>query len=256
MHHLGDWESRKTPQWIVHHGYRKADRVIVHGRTLREIAADAIGVSRDVIDVVPMIAVGDRPEMTAMSEEENLILFFGRIWAYKGLEYLIRALPRISESVPDARILIAGTGDDFSPYRALMHDPSRFIIHNRWIPDEERAELFQSAAVVVLPYIDATQSGVIPIAYAFSKPVVATTTGGLPDLVDHGTTGLLVPPREVEALADAIVQILTDDALRRRMGEAGNRKLKAECAPNIVAAATADVYRRAIEAHESSVGGG
>ena len=63
----------------------------------------------------------------------------------------------------------------------MMVHPERFIVHNEYVSDEKRAELFRRASVVVLPYIEASQSGIIPIAYRFGKPVVATTVGGLPE---------------------------------------------------------------------------
>ncbi len=255
-HHLGDRGQQNTPQRVMDFGYRKADRIIVHGQDLKHAIAQVVTIPRDKIHVIPHIAIGDRPEEERADEERNLILFFGRIWRYKGLDYLIRAQPRITDAIPDAKILIAGTGEDFSTYERMMVDSSKFVVENRWISHDERALMFQRASVVVLPYVEATQSGVVPVAYTYSKPVVATRTGGLPDIVDHGQTGLLVPPRDDEALADAIIALLRDDKLRRRMGIAGRQKLDAECAPEVVARQTADVYRRAIEDARNTSGHG
>ena len=166
-----------------------------------------------------------------LPDEEPRILFFGRIWEYKGLEYLIRAEPLITSKVPQAKIVIAGRGEDFERYRRMMVHPERFIVHNEYVSDEKRADLFRRASVVVLPYIEASQSGVIPIAYRFGKPVVATTVGGLPFMVDHGRTGYLVPPRDSNALAEAIIPLLQSEELRRQFGENGRRKVNIECAP-------------------------
>jgi glycosyltransferase involved in cell wall biosynthesis len=99
--------------------------------------------------------------------------------------------------------------------------------------------------VVVLPYVEATQSGVIPVAYSFGKPVVATTVGGLPAQVDDGKTGYLVPPRDERALADAVVRLLCNRDLRRQLGANGKRKVTAECSPEIVARNTLAVYQLA-----------
>jgi glycosyltransferase involved in cell wall biosynthesis len=99
---------------------------------------------------------------------------------------------------------------------------------------------------VVLPYIEASQSGVVPVAYRFGKAVVASRVGGVPDLVDDGRTGLLVPPRNVHALASAIVRLLQDDALRQAMGQAGRNKMEAECSPQAVANLTMAVYQKTI----------
>jgi len=154
--------------------------------------------------------------------------------------------------VPDARIVIAGEGEDFARYRRMMANPEQFIVRNEYVTDAERNELFRRASVVVLPYVEASQSAVIPVAYQSSKPVVATTVGGLPELVDHGRTGLLVPPRDERALAEAVVRILSDGDLRRRLGAGGRRKLDRECSPAAVANQTLEVYRRALKGGESA----
>ena len=111
---------------------------------------------------------------------------------------------------------------------------------------KEVSQLFRQANVVVLPYIEATQSGVVPVAYTFGKPVVATTVGGLPEQVEHEQTGLLVPPRDERALADAVVRLLKDRDLRHRMGQNGKRKLEREWNPEVVARRTRVVYAEAL----------
>ena len=109
------------------------------------------------------------------------------------------------------------------------------------------AALFQESSVVVLPYVEATQSGVVPVAYTFAKPVVATGTGALAEAVEHGVTGILVPPRDPQALADAIVRLLRDKSLRERMGRAGQQKLETEQSPAAVIDKTVAIYHQAIE---------
>jgi glycosyltransferase involved in cell wall biosynthesis len=133
----------------------------------------------------------------------------------------------------------------------MMVDPKRFIVFNEYISDEKRAELFRRASVVVLPYIEASQSFIISIAYRFGKPVVATNVGGLPEMVDEGQTGYLVPPRDVDALADAIVRLMLDGETRRRFGENGRRKVNAQCAPEKVGQMTVDVYCQAMSGRQA-----
>jgi len=244
--HAGDRSSRRTWQRVMHFGYRRATRLITHAQQMRRSVIDLVGIDPDRIDVVPHVAIGEAPDCAAVEEEENLVLFFGRIWEYKGLDYLIRAEPRITARVPDARIMIAGRGDKLEGYRSQMIHPERFLVRNQWISYQERAEMFQRASLVVLPYTESTQSGVIPVAYTFSKPVVATRTGGLPEMVDDGETGYLVPPRDESALADAIVRLLQNKKRRRAMGTAGRRKLDSQWSPEIVAEQTFEVYQRAV----------
>ncbi|MDX1522316.1 MAG: glycosyltransferase family 4 protein, partial [Anaerolineae bacterium] len=157
-----------------------------------------------------------------------------------------RAEPLITAQVPNARIMIAGKGEDFGRYRRLMRDPERFIVYNEFIPHEQVAPFFRRASVVALPYIDATQSGVIPTAYTFGKPVVVTTVGGLPSMVEHGRTGYLVPPRDEQALAEAIIRLLQDKALRRKLGANGKRKVDSEYSAENVARKTLQVYEETV----------
>jgi glycosyltransferase involved in cell wall biosynthesis len=245
-HHPGDKPSQKTPQRILDFGYHRAAQIIVHGHRLKQAVIDDLHISGEIVHVIPHIVLGDDTAQPHVQEEAHSILFFGRIWAYKGLEYLIRAEPLITAQIPEAKILIAGEGEDFSHFQRMMAHPEHFIIHNTYVSDDERAALFRRASIVVLPYIEASQSGVIPIAYTFAKPVIATTVGSLPEMVEDGHTGYLVPPRDEKALAEAIVRLLQNPDVRHTLGANGKRKLDTECAPAVVAQQTLDVYRRAL----------
>ena len=127
-------------------------------------------------------------------------------------------------------------------------------MYNEFVSVEKRAELFARAAVVVLPYVEASQSGVVPVAYSFAKPVVATAVGGLPEAIDDGKTGYLVPPRDEHALADAVVRLLRAPDLRHHLGEGGRRKLEAEWSPQAVADRTLAVYELARNRHNGEAG--
>jgi starch synthase len=244
--HPGDQPLQQTPFFIEMFARRRADQIIVHTRHTDELIARELNRDGQNISIIPHIQIGEEFGSAAAPEEEHLVLFFGRIWEYKGLEYLIRAEPLISARVKDARILIAGRGEDFSRYARMMVNPDRFIVHNEFISDERAAEYFQRASVVVLPYIEASQSGVIPMAYSAGKPVVATTVGGLPEMVEDSRTGYLIAPRDETQLADAVVRLLLDAPLRRQMGANGKYKIETEGSPQVIARKTIDVYRRAL----------
>ena len=245
-HHVGDRVSQKTPQAVMDFGFRRASRLIVHARKVKEVIVDECAIPAEIVDIVPHISLGSAMDPTPWHEHPPTVLFYGRIWEYKGLEYLIRAEPLITTEIPDVRIIIAGEGEDFGRYRRMMVHPDRFVVYNEFVSEERCAELFRQASLVVLPYIEASQSGVIPLAYTWMKPVVATRVGGLPEMVDEGHTGYLVPPRDERALATVIVRLLRDKPLCRQLGLNATRKLEAECAPTVVARQTLDVYHRAV----------
>ena len=247
-HHAGDTVSKKTPQWLMDYGFRKADHVIVHGNALADQVQELFGFSQNHVHVIPHVAMGSSGVQSLVSEgteEPGTVLFFGRIYQYKGLRTLIAAEPLIAEQVKDFKIVIGGAGDDFDQYTAAMQTPARFDVHNRWISDEERVGFFQRASMVVLPYDEATQSGVVPVAYNYAKPVVATTVGALAECVTDEETGLLVPPRDPVALANAIVRLLKNPQEAAEMGRAGKEMLKRDWSPSVVAEQTVDVYRKA-----------
>lgn len=154
-------------------------------------------------------------EKTTKKNRHN-VLFFGRISPYKGIDYLCQAMLKVKEQVPDATLTIAGGGKiyfDITPYQ--KQDWVKVI--NRYVGMEELAGLLQNCSLSVCPYTDATQSGVIMTSCSLCKPVVATNVGGLGEMVDDQKTGLLVPPKDVDALAQGIITLLKNDMLRKEM---------------------------------------
>jgi glycosyltransferase involved in cell wall biosynthesis len=189
-----------------------SNQIIVHGEKLKEQMIKEYNLPDEKVHAIPIgehrVIPFKKYEREDLKEDQNLILFFGRIKKYKGLRYLIKAEPMISKEIPNTKIVIAGVGEDFKKYEEIMLNKDNFVIYNHYISYKEGAELFQRCSIVVLPYIGASQSGVISTAYGFKKAVVVTNVGAIPEIVDDGVTGLIVPPRNPEALADAIVKLL------------------------------------------------
>ena len=120
---------------------------------------------------------------------------------------------------------------------------------DRFISADEVPALFRRATCVVLPYTDATQSGVSAMAFACSRPVIATNVGDVADVVIDGRTGLIVPPRDARALADAMEKVLVDRKLRDSLATGAARFAKEKLSWPCVADATYDTYRRAFKSH-------
>ena len=143
----------------------------------------------------------------ALPDDARVLLFFGLIRDYKGLDLLIKAFGMLDERY---HLVIAGEPyGDFSEYEKLIAaSPQRGHIHlyARYIADAEVPGFFGAADAVVLPYRSATQSGITAIAYHFGVPVIATDVGGLKEALYDGRTGILVPEVNASALAAGIVQ--------------------------------------------------
>jgi glycosyltransferase involved in cell wall biosynthesis len=215
---------------------RAAGLIFVHGERLREeLIANAR--PRAPIVVVPHgVDAGDRRPLP----ERPSILFFGRMSPYKGLDVLLDALPRVWGKAPDATLTIAGAGD-VEDHPALA-DP-RVELRREHVPDGELPGLFGAATCVALPYRQASQSGVGSLAKLYGRPMVVTDAGGLPELVGDGS-GLVVPAEDRERLADALLEVLLDAALARRLGEAGRATAESGADWESVAELTLDAYRR------------
>lgn len=228
---------------------RFVDQVIVHGREQAEVLKQAYQVSPDRVNVIPLISqdICKSAGSEQHASDTHNILFFGRLRAYKGLEVLIRAAPLIAASVPDMRIVICGSGAYPVVHAAAAENPSWFEVHNRFIEADEVPLFFQKAALVVLPYLDATQTGIVPMAYQFGLPVVASRVGSIPEVVDDGQTGYLVVPGDERSLADAIIRLLLDDLLREEMGKTARAKFEQDSSWDVVASKSIQVYERALE---------
>lgn len=152
-----------------------------------------------------------------LEEQQKVLLFFGFIREYKGLTYLIQAMPEIVKQLENVKLLVAG---DFpgekekKEYTDLIHEcgmEEAIIVYDGYIPDQEVEKFFAACDMVVLPYISATQSGIVQIAFGFERPVVVTNVGGLPDVVENGKTGYVVEAAESECLTEVVVKYFKEN---------------------------------------------
>ena len=200
---------------------RESSRVIILSEIFKEKLLER-GVKEENIDVVPhgiFDYYWQYDHNLKRTSHPPTLLFFGRITPYKGLENLLIAFLDIKKKINQVRLLIVGEGD-LTPYRKYL-DQEGIAVFNQWIPEADVANYFENVDLVVCPYTTATQSGVIPIAYAAKLPVIATNVGGLANQVSDGITGRLVAPANTQELVKACVDLMKDEPKRRQMGENG-----------------------------------
>ena len=217
--HSGEQNWRKRLARSI--AYPRAARFILYNAAMREAFAGRYGVGAAAVHYARLGTYEIVREWSAEGNPQSgpVVLFFGRLSPYKGLDVFYDAVPRIAERMRGVRFVVAGRPvEGYTPPPAPdLKGAGTIDIQNRYFSNSEAARLFGQASVVVCPYRDATQSGVVLTAFGFGVPVVATSTGGLPEYVIPDRTGLLVPPGDAASLADAISRILQDDSYRARL---------------------------------------
>jgi glycosyltransferase involved in cell wall biosynthesis len=202
-----------------------ADGLVVHGERYRERLL-AAGRQPETVLATPLLhsflAAEDHERLVAQQPQtgfEPWALFFGRFERYKGIDVLLQAQLLLARQARKFGMVLAGSGD----FRAVWPHPlpAGVTLHNRRIEGEEGTHLFQRCGLLVLPYTGATQSALPATAYAFGKPVIVTTSGALPEIVQQGVTGWIVPAGDAEALANCLASVLDDPDHLARAGVAG-----------------------------------
>ncbi len=147
--------------------------------------------------------------------DQPVMLFFGLIRPYKGLDILIKALGLLQNRLPDYKAYILGEAyENEQKYKDLIQSTgvgSQVHYRNEFVPDEKLPLYFAACDVLVLPYRSATQSGIIGIAFQMDRPVIATRVGGLGEYIEDGKTGYLAEPENPDALADLILKFFQSD---------------------------------------------
>lgn len=232
------------------------DAVIVHTPGLAQEAVAGSGISPQKVHAIPQGTLGvfQRQDVSAPEARRvlgieapgPLLLFFGLIKPYKGLQYLLQAMPRVRQEFPSAHLLIAGEPmQRVAAYQKLIDAlgiGNSVSLRLRYVPLAEVHYYFCAADLVVLPYARCSLSGVLTMAFSYARPVVVTSVGGLPEAVEEGRTGFIVPPRSPEALAQAICRGLRQPALLQQMGLEGRQRQEELCSWSRVAFQTCQLY--------------
>lgn len=229
--------------------HRRADALIVHGDRIRAEAEVLFPAHRGRVFSVPhgILGQGSADTRFALDPAEPVrLLFFGRIETYKGLGHLLDAIAIVRARHHRVTLTIAGTGHDLARHRQrIASDPGCTLIE-RFIPADQIAPLFAATQIVVMPYEDATQSGVAALAARFGRPVVATDVGSVGELVRNGENGLLVPPRDPAAFATAIERLIVEPGLAAACAAHARHRAATDLSWPAIASQTARVYEAAI----------
>jgi glycosyltransferase involved in cell wall biosynthesis len=221
-HNVLPHEPRRVDRFLARRVLGQGDAMIVHSERDRSDLIKLLPKANVRVSAHPTYEVFAQEVYPANEARSRLglaadiptMLFFGFVRPYKGLKYLIEALPLVLGQL-DVHLLIAGEfWDDSTPYleqiRALGLEEHCTVL-DHYIPNEQVSDCFAAADLVVLPYVDATQSGIVQMAFGFGVPVITTKVGGLGEAVQDEVSGLLVPPQDSQALAAAIVRYFQEN---------------------------------------------
>ena len=222
---------------ILQYIYNKADKLIVHAETNKEQLLASFSIDESKVIVIPHgeyslhaisqeISETEARSMLGLDEGQRAMLFFGFIRKIKGIGTLLEAFDNVAETFPNIVLIIAGSviqGESFAEHRQVisrMKHKSQVKCFIKYVEHDEIAVFFTSADIVVLPYLKfSSQSGVLHLAQGFGKAVIGTDVGGIPEAIEDGKTGVIVPAGDVTRLAEAMRYLLKNDDIRTRMGQ-------------------------------------
>jgi glycosyltransferase involved in cell wall biosynthesis len=217
----------KLSTWLLANCLRRSDAVTANSGHTAKLVHGISGVNAEVIPYGATVQIDEQPTSEGEGELPHL-LFSGRLIQRKGVDFLIRAMPRILAR-RKVRLVITGDGHYRGQWETLSHElgVSHAVEFVGFVSNERLSRLFRACTVYVHPAIhddrgDTEGLGVVLIeALRNRKPVVASQVGGIVDVIKDGETGLLVPEKDPDALAEAVLRLLEDPALARRLGEQG-----------------------------------
>jgi glycosyltransferase involved in cell wall biosynthesis len=213
-------EKRLGDSALTRFAFRFVDYFIVQSRSVERNLQKFVPNARYAFVPHPVYNVFGRalPKAEARRRlglaDESIVLFFGYVRRYKGLHLLLEAMPQILKHIPVKLLIVGEFYEDEEIYRKEIQKlglADHVIVRSQYIPNDEVAFYFSACDVVVLPYISATQSGIVQIAYHFDKPVIATDVGGLAEVVIDSKTGFIVPPLDPARLSESIVQFYQEE---------------------------------------------
>jgi glycosyltransferase involved in cell wall biosynthesis len=223
-----DSEDTRLNRLTLRVQYGLADDIFVHTKKMKHELMEEFGISEARVTVIPFginnavpntsLTSGEARQRLGIRDSERTILFFGNIAPYKGLEYLVAAFRQLLDRAGGYRLIIAGRPKNCEGYwtairKTICEDVQRgrVLLRADFIPDEETELYFKAADVLVLPYRQISQSGVLFLGHSFGLPALAADVGSLKDEIIEGKTGFVFRPEDPVDLAKTIERYFASD---------------------------------------------
>lgn len=192
---------------------RNAKKIVILSEVFKKFTMEHYRKKENDIVIIPegsnvQIDRNSAVQLVAYKDDITYFLIQGRIDKYKGIDILVKAFKKISEEYGNVALVIAGSGD-ITPYKNEINGQENVFVVNRWLTNEEVIGFYNDKNVIaVLPYISATQSGVINVAMPCGTPIIASNCGGIPEQIEDGVNGYLVTPSDIDDLYNKMKYVL------------------------------------------------
>lgn len=251
---------RPWPSWLERRSFARASHLCAVSRFVGDETTRLLGLQGREIEVIPNPVDVTRFSPSPSAEEPGLIVFAGTLCEKKGIRQLLLAMPRILEAVPGARLLVCGhdsfdqtVGGSFLAHlkRSLPPSVAERVVFHGPVPHAQLPDMLARAAVCTYP----SHMEALPLAWleglSMGKAVVASSTGPGREVIEHGVSGLLCDPHDPQSIASQIIAVLSDAALRERLGRQARDRAVGRFSLERLVERNEAFYRRASEAGPS-----
>jgi glycosyltransferase involved in cell wall biosynthesis len=235
-HNVLPHEKSKMDYFLKSIVYKNADAIIVHSNYIKNKLLESFAIDPVKVHIIPHgnfdiylpkneLTLDDARSSLSLSVSDNVILFFGFIRPYKGIDLLLQAFEISAEKDSNLKLIIAGSVQDKdleSSINSIINNSKfkdRIIHHLQYIPNEEIVKYFSASDLVILPYKNIDHSGIIHLAYSFGKAVLSTNVGDFSEVIINDKSGKILKGASVNELSKTLIQMFQDKYKLQEMGE-------------------------------------
>jgi hypothetical protein len=258
---IQNWEitrDLKIANWMEGEAVRRADKVITISAGIGNLIRDRHHISQDNMVLCPLGIELPIEHLLMQNNDKTFlnILFVGRLEKRKGIEILFKSIPYVVDKLSDVIFTIVGKDTNSSPvggsYKKYLLDTLDKKYHKNvdfigFVTDDKLKEYYSKCTIFVAPSLYESFGLIYLEAMAWGKPVIGCSVGGVPEVIDDGETGLLIPPNDEQSLADAIIRLLTNNELRVQIGRNALKKMKSDFSKETMAMKSMQIFKSTIE---------
>jgi D-inositol-3-phosphate glycosyltransferase len=235
-HNIMPHENRKFHYLLNSIIYKYSNKIIVHSNFVKNILKEKFQFDYSKIAVIPHgnfdvyqsplhMSQKEARKNLALSDDDNVLLFFGYIRKYKGLDLLLDGFEIAQNDNMNLKLVIAGTPgtkqleNEYKKRVAEISKNGNIKFHSTFIPTDQVAQYFIAADIVMLPYKNIFHSGLMHLAYSFGKPIIATNVGDFSETIEHGKSGFVLASNDAANLSQAIISAFSNKTKLSEMGK-------------------------------------